>query len=87
MAGLEKLKEDKILGVLVVKHPSGMRETKDGHKSNVGELGDTLWMGTDRKTYVVSKADMKERGKNAQKNTPPAGAGAGTGTGEGGAAE
>lgn len=81
MAGLEKLKEDKSLGVIVVKHPSGMRETKDGHKSNTGEVGDTLWMGTDRKTYVVTKAEMKERSKNTQKNTASAGAGNGVGTG------
>lgn len=81
MAGLEKLKEEKNLGVIVVKHPSGMRETKDGHKTNSGEIGDMLMMGTDRKTFIITKAEMKERGKNTQKNTTTAGAVNGTGTG------
>lgn len=80
MAGLPKLKEDKNLGVIVKKHTSGIRETKDGHKCHDGEVGDTLMMGTNRKIYIVPAAEMKERIKAPKEKKEPV-------TGEPGAAD
>ena len=70
MAGLPKLKEEKSLGVIVKVHPSGVRETKEGHKCiGTGELGDTLMMRTNRTTYIITAKEMKERAKNIKNST------------------
>ena len=49
--------DDKNLGVITTKHPSGMRETDKGFKVFDGEIGDTVMMG--KKSYIVKAGGAK----------------------------
>ena len=59
--------EHKNLGVIKIKHPSGMRETDKGFKVFSGEIGDTVMMG--EKAYVVPKSEEQKTDKKFKKDS------------------
>lgn len=63
--------KDTNLGVIVKIYGSGIRETDKGEKTTVGEIGDTLMMGENRKSYVVPRGEEKKADKQPQKAPPP----------------
>lgn len=60
--------DDKNLGKIVTIHGSGIRETDKGEKSTIGEIGDTLMMGANKKSYIVPKGEIKP---NTEKEKTP----------------
>ena len=59
--------KERNLGVIVKIYGSGIRETDKGEKTTVGEIGDTLMMGENRKSYVVPKGEEKKADKQPKK--------------------
>lgn len=60
-----KLKEEQDLGVIVKKEATGIMVTNKGHKTMIGNMGDTLMQRVDRSTYVLTKEEVAERNGDA----------------------